>query len=68
MKKRSRAIFTFVTAVILAAVTVFTAGFQGSEAYGKTDYKVTGTDTVSVVFTHDMHSHMDTNRCRKKAG
>ena len=66
MKKRSRAIFTFVTAVILAAVTVFTAGFQSSEAYGKTDDEVTGTDTVSVVFTHDMHSHMDTDRVQKK--
>ena len=54
------------TAVILAAVTVFTAGFQGSEAYGKTDDKVTGTDTVSVVFTHDMHSHMDKDRVQKK--
>ena len=66
MKKRSRAIFTFVTAVILAAVIVFTVGFQSSEAYGKTDDEVTGTDTVSVVFTHDMHSHMDTDRVQKK--
>ncbi len=66
MKKRSKAIFTFVTAVILAAVTVFTADFQSSEAYGGTDDEVTGANTVSVVFTHDMHSHMDTDRVQKK--
>lgn len=55
-------------AVLAVAAMAFAAAhmniFNAAAAEKETD--TTGTDTVSVVFTHDMHSHMDSDKTERK--
>lgn len=56
MKKLSKLISVITAVVFLAAGVNFSFAL---------DNKATDTDTVSVIFTHDMHSHMDADKVKK---
>lgn len=54
-----------IIAVVFAAVAFMAPiGVQNTFAL-ENDNKTTDTDTVSVIFTHDMHSHMDADKIEK---
>lgn len=55
-KLRSRLLAACI-AVLCGGVMLFAGGGSGDKSYAVTD-----ADEVSVIFTHDMHSHMDADR------
>lgn len=68
MKKSARSILVIViTAVVLTATAFSAAGscVLRSSAASAAEDKTADIDTVSVVFTHDMHSHMDSDKAEK---
>ena len=58
-KLRSR-LLAICTALICGCVMLLSGGVIDIESYAATD-----TGEVSVIFTHDMHSHMDADRVSK---
>ena len=58
-KLRSR-LLAICTALICGCVMLLSGGVVDIESYAATD-----TGEVSVIFTHDMHSHMDADRVSK---
>ena len=58
-KLRSR-LLAICTALSCGCVMLLSSGVINTESYAATD-----TGEVSVIFTHDMHSHMDADRVSK---
>lgn len=66
MKKTAKAMLTIVLIIFMAVISVFSGGLPASEILAAENVnKVTDADTVSVIFTHDMHSHMDADKAEK---
>lgn len=67
MKRTAKTILSAALMIFMLAAVPFTAAgsyFFGTSA-AEHEEKMTGADTVSVIFTHDMHSHMDAEKAEK---
>lgn len=66
MKKTAATILMIMVIVLAMTAAPFAADMHICEtSAAENEDKVTDADTVSVIFTHDMHSHMDADKAEK---